>query len=228
MATAQATIETTKGTIVIELFGQEAPKTVANFIKLAGQGFYNGVIFHRVIPGFMIQTGDPEGTGRGGPGYTFADEFSPKLKHDKPGILSMANAGPNTNGSQFFITVAATPWLNGKHAIFGRVIPDFMVQTGDPTGTGTGGPGYKFADEFAPGLKHDKPGMLSMANAGPNTNGSQFFITVVATPWLDGKHAIFGQVVQGMDVVNAIVNSPRNPGDRPKEDIKMTKVTIQE
>ena len=122
VATAEATIETTKGTIVAELYGQEAPKTVANFTKLARQGFYNGIIFHRVIPGFMIQTGDPTGTGSGGPGYTFADEISPTLKHDQPGILSMANAGPNTNGSQFFITVAATPWLNGKHAIFGRVI----------------------------------------------------------------------------------------------------------
>ena len=118
----KATIETTKGTIVIELYNDEAPKTVANFIKLSKQGFYDGIIFHRVIPGFMIQGGDPTGTGSGGPGYTFADEISPNLRHDVPGILSMANSGPNTNGSQFFITLAATPWLNGKHAIFGRVV----------------------------------------------------------------------------------------------------------
>ena len=121
VATAEATIETTKGTIVAELYGREAPKTVANFIKLAKQGFYDGIIFHRVIPDFMIQTGDPGGTGRGGPGYTFADEFSPKLTHDRPGVLSMANAGPGTNGSQFFITVAPTGWLDGKHSIFGQV-----------------------------------------------------------------------------------------------------------
>ena len=118
----KATIETTKGTIVIELYQDKAPKTVANFVKLANQGFYNGIIFHRVIPGFMIQTGDPTGTGRGGPGYTFEDEFAPDLKHDGPGVVSMANAGRNTNGSQFFITLAATPWLNGKHSIFGRVL----------------------------------------------------------------------------------------------------------
>ena len=117
-----ATIETTHGTIVIELYKDKAPKTVAHFVKLAKQGFYNGIIFHRVIPGFMVQTGDPTGTGRGGPGYTFADEFGPGLKHTGPGILSMANAGPDTNGSQFFITLAATPWLDGKHAIFGKVV----------------------------------------------------------------------------------------------------------
>ena len=118
----KATIETTKGTLVIELYRDKAPKTVENFVALAKKGFYNGVIFHRVIPGFMIQTGDPTGTGTGGPGYTFKDEFSPELKHTGPGIVSMANAGPNTNGSQFFITLAATPWLNGKHSVFGKVV----------------------------------------------------------------------------------------------------------
>ena len=118
----KAVIETPKGTIVIELYADRAPKTVANFVKLAQQGFYNGLIFHRVIPGFMVQTGDPTGTGMGGPGYTFADEFAPSLHHDGPGVVSMANSGPNTNGSQFFITLAATPWLDGKHAIFGHVI----------------------------------------------------------------------------------------------------------
>ena len=121
-ARPKAIIETTKGLIVVELYRDEAPKTVANFIKLAQQGFYNGIIFHRIIPGFMIQTGDPTGTGTGGPGYTFADEFSPSLRHDTPGVLSMANRGPNTNGSQFFITLAETSWLDGKHTIFGRVI----------------------------------------------------------------------------------------------------------
>ena len=118
----KATIETSKGRIVIELYQDEVPKTVENFVKLAKQGFYNGIVFHRVIPGFMVQTGDPTGTGRGGPGYTFADEFAPTLHHDGPGVVSMANAGPNTNGSQFFITLAATPWLDGKHAIFGHVV----------------------------------------------------------------------------------------------------------
>ena len=117
-----ATIETNKGKIVVELYKDEAPKTVENFITLAKKGFYNGIIFHRVIPNFMIQTGDPTGTGRGGPGYTFPDEISPKLHHSEPGILSMANAGPDTNGSQFFITLVPTPWLDGKHAVFGKVI----------------------------------------------------------------------------------------------------------
>ncbi len=114
-------IETTVGDIYADLYEKEVPKTVENFKKLAKAGFYDGIIFHRVIPGFMIQTGDPTGTGTGGPGYSFADEFSPKLKHDQAGILSMANAGPNTNGSQFFITDAATPWLDGRHSVFGKV-----------------------------------------------------------------------------------------------------------
>lgn len=118
----KATIETDKGTIVVELYQDKTPKTVENFVKLAKKGFYDGILFHRVIPGFMVQTGDPTGTGSGGPGYQFADEFGPGLKHTGAGILSMANAGPNTNGSQFFITLAATPWLDGRHAIFGKVV----------------------------------------------------------------------------------------------------------
>ncbi len=146
-------IETTAGDIYADLNAKEAPKTVENFTKLAKQGFYDGIIFHRVIP-------------------------------------------------------------------------DFMIQTGDPTGTGTGGPGYKFADEFSPALKHDKTGVLSMANSGPNTNGSQFFITAAATPWLNGKHSVFGQVTQGLDVVQKIATAPRDAGDRPKTEIKMTKVTV--
>ena len=151
----KATIDTTKGKIVVELYLDKAPKTVGNFTKLANQGFYNGIIFHRVIPGFMVQTGDPTGTGRGGPGYTFEDEF-------------------------------------------------------------------------APGLKHDVPGMLSMASAGPNTNGSQFFITDAPTPWLDNKHSIFGQVTKGMEVVKAIATAPRDSGDKPTTTISMKKVTVTE
>jgi len=154
-ARPRAIIETTKGTIIIELDKDDAPKTVANFVTLAKKGFYNGIIFHRVIPDFMVQTGDPTGTGRGGPGYAFEDEFSPTLHHDKPGVVSMANSGPNTNGSQFFITV-------------------------------------------------------------------------VATPWLDGKHTIFGHVVEGQSVVDQIVAAPRDSNDKPLEPITMTKVTIQE
>lgn len=149
-----AIIETTLGTFEIELFEDVAPITAGNFIKLAEQGYYDGVIFHRVIP-------------------------------------------------------------------------DFMIQGGDPTGTGTGGPGYTIQDEFAAGLKHDVPGILSMANSGPNTGGSQFFVTTIATPWLDGRHAIFGKVVEGMDIVHAIENTPRNPADKPLEDVVMTKVTIK-
>lgn len=117
-----ATIKTNRGTIKLQLHDDKTPKTVANFEKLAGQGFYNGLKFHRVINDFMIQTGCPQGTGTGDAGYKFADEFHKDLKHSGPGILSMANAGPNTNGSQFFITHVATPWLDGKHSVFGKVI----------------------------------------------------------------------------------------------------------
>ena len=121
MANPTVTIETNHGTITAEMFADAAPKTAANFMDLAKKGYYDGVIFHRVIDGFMIQGGDPTGTGRGGPGYTIPDEFAPGLAHDGEGVFSMANAGPNTGGSQFFITLAATPWLDGKHAIFGKV-----------------------------------------------------------------------------------------------------------
>lgn len=149
-----AVMKTSKGTITIQLFEQQAPKTTANFIKLAEQGFYDKTIFHRVIPGFMIQGGDPTGTGRGGPDYTIPDEFGHGLAHDQPGILSMANAGPNTGGSQFFITIAPTPWL-------------------------------------------------------------------------DGRHAIFGTVIKGMDIVEKIVSAPRDGQDRPKEDIRIESITIR-
>ena len=148
-------IETALGTIEADLFAKEAPKTVENFVKLAKSGFYDGIIFHRVIPGFMIQTGDPTGTGRGDPGYKFNDEFSPNLRHDKPGVFSMANSGPNTNGSQFFITE-------------------------------------------------------------------------VPTPWLDNRHSIFGQVTNGMEIVHAIANVPRGRSDKPLEKVAMTKVSILE
>ncbi|GAB4486527.1 MAG: peptidylprolyl isomerase [Anaerolineales bacterium] len=131
-----ATMETEKGTMVFELFADKTPKTVNNFVFLAREGFYNGTIFHRVINDFMAQGGDPTGSGRGGPGYRFADEFHPSLKHDKPGRLSMANAGPGTNGSQFFITHVPTPWLDNKHSIFGQVTEGmdvlFAIPARDP------------------------------------------------------------------------------------------------
>jgi peptidyl-prolyl cis-trans isomerase A (cyclophilin A) len=135
--TLTATLRTNQGTIVVRLFPDHAPKTVRNFVELAEGGrewtdpntgqattqkLYDGTIFHRVIPDFMIQGGDPLGSGRGGPGYKFADEIHPDLRFDRPYLLAMANAGPGTNGSQFFITVGQTPWLNGKHTIFGEVV----------------------------------------------------------------------------------------------------------
>jgi cyclophilin family peptidyl-prolyl cis-trans isomerase len=122
-----ATLSTDKGDIVLELFAEKTPVTVNNFVFLAREGFYDGTIFHRVIPDFMAQGGDPTGTGRGGPGYRFADEFQASLKHDKPGVLSMANAGPGTNGSQFFITHVPTPHLNNKHSVFGQVVAGMDV-----------------------------------------------------------------------------------------------------
>ena len=155
MAKSKFVIETTMGTIEGELFNDKTPNTVKNFTDLAKKGFYDGIIFHRVIP-------------------------------------------------------------------------DFMIQTGDPTGTGTGGPGYEFRDEFNVKLHHDKPGMLSMANSGPNTNGSQFFITEIPTPWLDNKHSIFGQVTKGIDVVKAIAHVPVDGNDKPLTTISMKKVTVTE
>ena len=163
-----ATMKTSRGDIVLLLFEDKAPKTVANFVGLA------------------------EGS---------KEWIDPKTRQP-----------------------VKRPLYNGT--IFHRVIPDFMIQGGDPLGNGTGGPGYRFEDEFHPDLKHSKPGILSMANAGPNTNGSQFFITYKATPWLDGRHAVFGEVVKGQEVVDAIGKVPRKPGDRPVDDVVLREVII--
>ncbi len=320
-----ATIQTEKGEITVELLSEQAPKTVNNFVFLAREGFYDDTTFHRVIPGFMAQGGDPTGTGMGGPGYTFEDEFNPQLAHDRVGTLSMANSGPNTNGSQFFITYAPTPWLDNRHTVFGRVIggletlfslsprdpeqatapgdtiesiaitesdtpptaeippneelpvpeepqarnamyprppameidseedyratittskgeivvdlnaeaapvtvnnfvflaeqgfydgltfhrvePGFVIQGGDPTGTGQGGPGYLLPAEID--LEHVE-GAIAMArlpdqgNPRRMSSGSQFYITLDSTPQLDGEYTVFGEVVEGMDVVQTI------------------------
>ncbi len=139
MASHSAEFQTNHGSVSVELFLEKAPKTTKNFIELARKGFYDGVLFHRVMDGFMIQGGDPTGTGRGGPGYTIPDEFHPDLSHSEEGILSMANAGPDTGGSQFFITLEATPWLDGKHAVFGKVTEGMEVVRAigkTPTGRG--------------------------------------------------------------------------------------------
>ncbi|MBI4526489.1 MAG: peptidylprolyl isomerase [Deltaproteobacteria bacterium] len=163
-----ATMKTSMGDIVILLFEDKAPKTVANFVDLA--------------------TGNKEWT-------------DPKTREK-----------------------VKRPLYNGT--IFHRVIPDFMIQGGDPLGNGTGGPGYRFEDEFHPDLRHSKAGILSMANAGPNTNGSQFFITEKATPWLDRKHSVFGEVIKGQEILNAIANAPRDPRDRPLKEIRLAEVVI--
>jgi cyclophilin family peptidyl-prolyl cis-trans isomerase len=154
MPNPTVTLRTTLGDVRLEIYRDKAPKTSENFLTLARKGFYNGLTFHRVIP-------------------------------------------------------------------------DFMVQTGDPKGDGTGGPGFEIRDEFGPGLKHDGPGVVSMANAGPNTGGSQFFITLAATHWLDGKHAIFGHVRGGQDVVEKIGNVPRDHNDRPKTPVRIVEVVVQ-
>ena len=163
-----ATLKTSMGDIVVQLFDDKAPKTVANFVDLA----------------------------------TGAKEWTDPKAREK----------------------VKRPLYNGT--IFHRVIPGFMIQGGDPLGNGTGGPGYRFEDEFNPELKHSKAGILSMANAGPNTNGSQFFITEKATPWLDGKHSVFGEVVKGQNVVGAIANVPRDMRDRPIKDVVLQEVVV--
>ncbi len=127
MANRHANFSTSQGDFRLELFEDKAPITTGNFIKLAEAGFYNNLVFHRVISGFMIQGGCPQGTGRGGPGYNIEDEFHPELQHDGPGVLSMANSGPNSGGSQFFITLVPTAWLNDHHAVFGKVVEGMEV-----------------------------------------------------------------------------------------------------
>jgi peptidyl-prolyl cis-trans isomerase A (cyclophilin A) len=163
-----ARLETSMGNLIVKLFEDKAPNTVANFVGLA--------------TGTKPYT-DPR-TGKPGTG----------------------------------------PYYDGT--IFHRVIPEFMIQAGDPTGTGRGGPGFRFGDEFLPTLRHSRPGILSMANAGPGTNGSQFFITEVPTPWLDNKHSIFGEVVEGLELVAKITHVQRGPGDKPVKDIVLQKVEV--
>lgn len=144
----KAEINTSKGTINIRLFADKTPNTVANFVNLASRGFYDGLSFHRVIDNFMIQGGCPNGDGRGGPGYRFEDEFHEDLNHDEPGKLSMANAGPNTNGSQFFITHVATPWLDGKHTVFGEVESDEDQKIVNSISQGDSIESIQITDEF--------------------------------------------------------------------------------
>ncbi|WP_172187650.1 peptidylprolyl isomerase [Lentilactobacillus kribbianus] len=180
----KATIKTNHGDITIQLFPEQAPKTVENFVKLAQQGYYDGITFHRVIPEFMIQGGDPTGTGAGGEsiyGASFEDEFSPEL-FNLNGALSMANAGPNTNGSQFFI-------VSNEH-IDSRALPQ-LESAGYP---------QEIIDAYQNG----------------------------GTPWLDFRHTVFGQVIDGMDVVRAISMVPKNAADKPKNDVIMQTVTISE
>ena len=172
MANRKVKFTTNVGEFVVEMFEDKAPKTTKNFIDLTEKGYYNGLIFHRVIDGFMIQGGCPN--------VRFED---PKNLEKEPVILGMP---------------------------------------------GTGGPGYKIEDEFGEGLKHESEGILSMANAGPNTGGSQFFITLAATPWLDGKHAIFGKVIEGMEVVREIGHIPTGPRDMPQYIILMEKLEVMD
>lgn len=350
-----ATIKTDKGDIVAELYAEQAPQSVNNFVTLANLGYFDGLTWHRVVKDpqpFVIQGGDPLGSGQGGPGYTVPAEIGiPHLK----GALAYARLPDQVNperassGSQFYIALDALPFLDGGYTVFGqviegmevaeqiaqgdkieqisisqaqegraptpppptptpepvspaldpsggrplaeippaqradrfntppamqlepgedylaristdkgdilvdlfedqtpntvnnfvvlaslgfydnttfhRVIEDFMAQGGDPTASGSGGPGYSFADEFVAELKHDTPGTLSMANAGPNTNGSQFFITFAETPWLDGRHTVFGKVVEGLEVLQGVSLRDPNTATAPGDTIKS--ITIE-
>ena len=356
-------LTTNKGDILIELMPDVAPMHVTSTIYLTRLGFYDDLAFHRVIPGFMAQGGCPLGTGSGGPAYKYASEVDPKVRHNRPGLLSMANTGrPSSDGSQFFLTFVPTPHLDGKHTIFGeiiegmdtlkkleaagtrgsgqtreplkivkatieavsfeplpsaadgddpalqatadyikkkginreipswkrqlplypeltftegqdyfwnlqtrkgvikvklmpkvapnhvantiylsrlgfydglifhRIMANFMAQGGCPRGDGFGHPGYQFDGEFAEGVGHSKPGMLSTANSGPGTDGSQFFLTFVPTPHLDGKHTIYGEVVEGMDVlekINAAANEAAKTRQTIKVDIVQTTITLK-
>ena len=157
------TIHTDKGDVAVTLFASKAPLTCASFLNLARRGYYDGVVFHRVIENFMVQGGDPTATGRGGPGYRFADEFHPDLRHDRPGILSMANAGPGTNGSQFFITTVPTPFLDRRHSVFGAVTTGLDVVRSIVGKTNTGEPGCKAdgrGDAITSITIHDSPADL--------------------------------------------------------------------
>lgn len=151
------------------------------------------------------------------------DDMAPETVKNFVGLASGTKSWLHPETRQ---TMTDTPFYNGL--IFHRVIKDFMLQGGCPLGRGTGGPGYKFEDEFHPQARHDGPGVLSMANSGPNTNGSQFFVTHKATPWLDDRHSVFGKVVDGMDVVDAIASVPTQPGDRPQTDVTINQIVIRE
>lgn len=162
--------------------------------------------------------------------YTSAGNIKVKLFADKApktvdNFVGLATGKKEWTDPNTGKTMKGKPLYNGT--IFHRVIPDFMIQGGDPLGTGTGGPGYQFEDEFSSSDAFDHPGILAMANAGPNTNGSQFFITVKATPWLNGHHTIFGEVTSGMDVVNKIVSAPRGANDRPDKPVVIKKITVK-
>jgi len=168
MADIKLTLHTDKGDIDATFFADKAPVTCANFLNLAKRGYYDGVAFHRVVDGFMIQGGDPTESGRGGPGYKFADEFHADLRHDKPGIFSMANAGPGTNGSQFFITMAPTPFLDNRHSVFGAVTSGLEVVTSIVGKVDTGEPGVKAdgkGDKIQSITIHDDPGELFEAQS---------------------------------------------------------------
>ncbi|MFC1809165.1 peptidylprolyl isomerase [Candidatus Omnitrophota bacterium] len=158
-----AIIETDKGTIKLQLFASQTPVTVASFVNLAERGFYDGLTFHRVIDNFMIQGGCPDGTGTGGPGYRFQDECTPELKHNKPGILSMANAGPGTNGSQFFITHVPTSWLDGKHTVFGEVVDDESMNVVNSIRMGDGIKKITIEGDFSE-LKESQSALISSWN----------------------------------------------------------------
>jgi peptidyl-prolyl cis-trans isomerase B (cyclophilin B) len=157
----EAIIKTNKGVIRLQLFADKAPLTVANFVNLVQRGFYNNLKFHRVINDFMIQGGCPQGTGTGGPGYKFRDEFSPGLRHDRPGILSMANSGPNTNGSQFFITHVPTPWLDGHHSVFGAIVGEEDMQVVNSISQNDHIDGITIDGDVAPLLIAFKPDLTS-------------------------------------------------------------------
>ena len=162
--TIQARIETSKGSIHLNLFAEQAPVTVANFVNLASRGYYDGLQFHRVIADFMVQGGCPQGNGRGGPGYQFEDEFDATLRHDRPGRLSMANAGPGTNGSQFFITHVPTPWLDDAHTIFGEVVGDSDQTVVDAIAQGDNINGIEITGDSA-GLLSAQSGRVEEWNA---------------------------------------------------------------